>query len=162
MKNTLKRGSTEARQASMRPFQNPIYPSLVSYPYPRIRARCKKRRHNESRERVRTLSLSCDCRSCTMARASSLCVCTIDGRTQQARAIRINRHPSYIGFRVVHPGDELSKNNRNPGDILGKFCNPGRFCTSMMHKVLVSERYESRPPSVTSQHLLLFDFLSVV
>ena len=29
MKNTLKRGSTEARRASMRPFQNPIYPSLA-------------------------------------------------------------------------------------------------------------------------------------
>ena len=29
MKNTLKRGSTEARRASMRPFQNPIYPSLL-------------------------------------------------------------------------------------------------------------------------------------
>ena len=28
-----------------------------------------------------------------------------------------------VDNRVVHPGDELSENNRNPGDTLGKFCN---------------------------------------
>ena len=26
----------------------------------------------------------------------------------------------------------MSENNRNPGNTLGKFCNPGRFCTSMV------------------------------
>ena len=43
-----------------------------------------------------------------------------------------------VCIRVVHPGDELSENSRNPGDNLGKFCNPGRFCTSMIHSVYVS------------------------
>ena len=43
-----------------------------------------------------------------------------------------DRSKGGITNRVVHPGDELSENNRNPGDNLGKFCNPGRFCTSMI------------------------------